>query len=318
VDWKPYYQAECRTRGAREAIERWLVADSEAARAVKQRAVLSFPHTALRYAGPLQGRVARALYDDSSVERVLALGVLHAGGLEMYRTALDEAAPRVRRAEAFAKVRGAFLSRETSVETPLGAVPTWRAEETEFVRADRVGLLAAEFSLDTFHSVLRVAADALCRPPLPVLAVYVGMTRDPVSGSLEVAGNVADWLAAQVDSSTAVVATGDLIHYGTAYGGAWIPGNPTSTETLGRVLRPAIEVALAGAFVAGDLEAAYQLSRGRLANDQREMLAVISSYLGARASFSLLAFELSDYAEILGVAPPCVVASALALYSSTL
>lgn len=314
VDWKPYYQAECRARGAREAIEGWLAADSEVARAVEQRAVLSFPHTALRYAGPLQARVARALYDDPCVERVLALGVLHSGSIEMYRTALDEAAAAARRAGAYAKIRGAFLSLATGVETPFGPVPTWAVEEAGVVRADPANLLAAEFSLDTFHCVLRAAADALGHPPLPVLPIYIGMTRDPVSGSFAAAEEVGDWIRAHVDSSTAVVATGDFVHYGTAYGGAWIDGNPVGVEALRRALKPQVDGVLRAAFVDGDWPNAYRWSREKLGNDQREMLAVLSSYLGPRAEPSVLTFDLSDYSEILGVAPPCVVASALAAY----
>jgi hypothetical protein len=314
VEWKPYYREECEADGARAAIDAGLVADVAVSKFVGHRAVLSFPHTALRYAGPLQARVARALYDDRTVERILALGVLHGGGLEAYRTALDSAAPADRRAAGFTIVRGALLPSERDVKTPFGALPVWDVAPTSAVRADRVGLLAAEFSLDTFHAILRAAADALGRPPLPVLSVYVGMTRDPVSGSFGTAEAVADWMRACVDPSTAVVATGDLIHYGAAYGGAWAPGNPVTRNALEQALRPDVERALAAAFGSRDWDAAYRLSRERLGNDQREMLAVLSSHLGPRASASLLSFDLSDYSEILDVAPPCVVASALAAY----
>ncbi len=318
MDWKSYYRAECAARGAREAIAAWLVPNVAVTRAVSRRDILSFPHTALRYAGPLQARVARALYDDRGIERVLALGVLHGGGLDVYRAALDPGAPAGRRTEAFTIMRGAFLPREAAVETPFGMLPTWGAEETDAVRIDDAGLLTAEFSLDTFQSVLRVTADRLGRSPLPVLSAYVGMTRDPVSGSFDAATAVAEWIRACADSSTAVVATGDLVHYGSAYGGAWVPQNPQSIEALSRVLKPEVERALAAAFIDRDWETAYRLSRDRLGNDQREMLAVLSATLGSSVSFSLLSFDLSDYAEILGVAPPCVVASALAAYERRL
>ena len=314
MDWKPYYLAECRKSGARDTIASWLTSDSVVEGVVRRRGVLSFPHTALSFAGPLQARVVRALYEDRSVERVLALGVLHSGGLEINRTALDAAAPPARRREAFGIVRGAFVSCENVAETPFGRVPTWNAPETSEVRTDSAGLLAAEFSLDTFQGVLRVAADAFGRRPLPALSVYVGMTRDPVSRSFEAAEAVADWIRGTADGSTAVVATGDLVHYGTAYGGAWAAGNPLSNEELEEVLRPDVERVLATAFVERNWEEAYRLSHERLGNDQREMLAALSSYLGAGAPPRLLSFELSDYAAILGADPPCVVASALAAY----
>jgi hypothetical protein len=314
VEWKPYYQEECEADGARAAIDAWLVADFAVSRLVGRRAVLSFPHTALRYAGPLQARVARALYDDRTVERILALGVLHGSGIEVYRAALDAGAPAGRRREAFAAVGGAFLPREKCVETPFGELPAWDTAVTSAVRIDEAGLLGAEFSLDTFHGVLRAAADAFGRPPLPVLSVYVGVTRDPLSGSFETAEAVADWMRAYIDPSTAVVATGDLVHYGAAYGGAWAPGNPVARGALEKVLRPEVERVLASAFADRDWETAYRLSRERLGNDQREMLAVLSSHLGPGAWAALLSFDLSDYSEILNVAPPCVVASALAAY----
>ncbi len=312
MDWKPYYRAECAAKGVRETIASWLVADPAVAEAVRRRSVLSFPHTALSYAGPLQARVVQALYGDSGVERVLALGVLHGSGLEVYRAALDAAAPAGRRREAFAVVGGAFRLREKRLETPFGELPTWDAAETSAVRIDERGLLAAEFSLDTFHAILRAAADALGRPALPVLSIYIGMTRDPVLGSFGEAEAVADWVRSCAGPSTVVVATGDVVHYGTAYGGAWVPGNPVSRGALEKVLRPDVERVLAAAFADRDWEGAYRLSRERLGNDQREMLAVLSSYLGAGASAALLSFDLSDYSEILGVAPPCFVASALA------
>ncbi len=314
MDWKSYYEAERQAAGAREAIAAWLALDERIAAAITRRDVLSFPHTALRYAGPLQARVARALFDDSTVERVLALGVLHASGLDAYRMALDERATPAARGAGFEVVRGAFFSAGRALETAFGRVPQWDASaRSDEVRSDQA-MLRAEFSLDTFAGVLRVAADAVGRPPLPVLPIFIGMTRDPVSGAFAVAEAVADWMRSCVDSRTAVVATGDLVHYGTAYGGAWIDGNPLSGETIAGVLRPEVERTLRAAFVARDWDGAYRQSREILGNDQREMLAVLSSYLGPGASAAILTFDLSDYSSILGVESPCFVASALAAY----
>ncbi len=316
MDWKPYYQRECVAAGARDQIERWMIegGDPTLARAVERGAVLSFPHTFLADAGPLQARVVRSLFD-SSVERILALGVLHSGGLDAYRTALDEREPIQRRSAAFRAVRGAFLSSEAQVMTPLGAVPVWRpGGEVKAVRVDRGGLLGAEFSLDTFLTVCRAGADVLGRRPLPVLAAYVGMTRDPSSGAFSVAEELGDWVRAECDVSTAVVTTGDLVHYGSGYGEAWVPGAMSDRAALCAALRPEVERCLEAALSRGDWGKAYSLSRGRLLNDQREILPVVAAYLGVPAPFALLSFGLSDYAKVLGVAPPCFVASALARY----
>jgi len=314
MDWKPYYRTELEQRGARLAIESWLVPDAPARDVIAKRGVLSFPHTALRYAGPLQARVARAVLEAQGIERVLALGVLHGSSVELYRRALDPDVPATRRGDGFAAVRGGFLTRRPEIETPFGPGEEWRPPLGDIVRVDDAGLLAAEFSLDTFRAVLRAAADALGRRPLPVCPLFVGMTRDPVSSSFSAADGLADWLRAYADPSTAIVATGDLVHYGTAYGGTWIDGNPVSPDALGRALRPWVDRLFRTALVDRDWEGAYALSREKLGNDQREMLAALSSYLGAGAGASIFAFDLSDYSEILKVAPPCVVASALAAY----
>ncbi len=313
MNWKSYYRAELEQPAARAKIEAWLSAAPVAVGGVAARGILSFPHTALGYAGPLQARVARALAETPGVERVLALGVLHGSVLAPYRRALDRSGSPAQRAEAFAAVRGGFLSQRPNADTPFGPVPTWRPGPAEVVREDDA-LLRAEFSLDTFCAVLRVAADALGRRPLPVCPVYVGMTRDPVDGSFAVAEALGNWLGDAVDAGTALVATGDLVHYGTGYGAPWLGEDIVATDALERALAPWVDRTLEAAFVARDWAAAYALSRDKLGNDQREMLAALSSYLGP-ATPAVLAFGLSDYSTILGERPPCVVASTLAAYS---
>ncbi len=318
MDWKPYYRRECAALGARDTMARWILegADAPLVAAVRRGAVLSFPHTALAHAGPLQARVVRSLLD-AGVERVLALGVLHSGGIGVYRTALDVRETVSRRAEAFRVVRGAFFRPDAEAITPLGPVPLGRpCGETGTARVESGGLLEAEFSLDTFLTMSRAGADALGRRPIPVLAAYVGMTRDPVSGSFSAAEDLAAWIRTERDAKTAVVTTGDLVHYGTGYGEAWVAGAPADREALVAALRPEVEGCLDAAFSRGDRAEAYALSRGRLLNDQREILPVVAAYLGVPAPFEVLSFDLADYAPIVGAAPPCFVASALVRYGA--
>ncbi|MDD5264392.1 MAG: hypothetical protein PHU43_06115, partial [Candidatus Bipolaricaulis sp.] len=176
--------------------------------------------------------------------------------------------------------------------------------------------LAAAFRLDTFLAMCRAGADVLGRRPIPVLTAYVGMTRDPVSGAFSAADELAAWVATERDARTAVVTTGDLVHYGTGYGEEWVAGAPADREALVAAIRPEVEDCLDAAFSRGDRCEAYALSRGRLLNDQREILPVVAAYLGVPAPFEVLAFDLSNYAPILGAAPPCFVASALARYGA--
>ncbi len=318
MDWRPYYRRECAAPGARDKMARWVLegADAPLVAAVRRGAVLSFPHTALAYAGSPQARVVRSLLD-AGVERILALGVLHSGGVDAYRTALDAREAVSRRAEAFRVVRGAFFRSDAEAITPLGAVPLGRPRgEAGIARVESGDLLEAEFSLDTFLTMCRAGADVLGRRPIPVLAAYVGMTRDPASGSFSAADELAAWVAAEWDAKTAVVTTGDLVHYGTGYGEAWVAGAPVDREALVAAIRPEVEGCLEAAFSRGDRAGAYALSRGRLLNDQREILPVVAEYLGVPASFAILSFDLSDYAPILGAARPCFVASALARYGA--
>ena len=318
IDWKPYYRRELESPAGRRAVDDLLrrADDAKLVRAIKRGAILSFPHTALDYAGPVQARVVGALYR-AGVERVIALGVLHSSGSAAYRTALDEEQPNDVRRAAYEDVLGAWLVPGAEIDTPFGDLPVVKASEDERVpvRFDRSGLLTEEFSLDTFLSLLRRRAVLRDVEPPEVLRVFVGPTREPLSRSFAVAERLAAWVrraAASDDRRTAIVTTGDLVHYGTAYGD---PG-ADSSEARGAAtdrFRPSVERMLEAGLAARDWPLAHQLSTGLLHSDQREILAVVSGILGpARAR--LLHFELSDYARILGMKPPCWVASALVAY----
>jgi len=278
-------------------------------------AIASFPHTALAYAGPLQARVVAALYR-SGVRRVIALGVLHSFHSMAYRNTLDAALPDDRRRSAFEKVAGGWLPPGDAIETSYGdlRVVTPPEDDRVPIRVDRCGVLAEEFSLDTFCTLLRRAADLLDVRPPPVLRLFVGPTRDPIDGSFAVAERLAGWIraAAAARRPTAIVTTGDLVHYGTAYGTPDAdPSEPLADMT--RRFRRRVERALEAALVGRDWAVAHRLSSDVLRNDQREIVAVVSAYLGpARARIEQ--FELSDYAGILGESSPCRVASALVVY----
>jgi len=75
-----------------------------------------------------------------------------------------------------------------------------------------------------------------------------------------------------------------------------------------------LRATLSRALGTGDLDEAYRQSRDLLRSDQREILPIIATLLGQGAPFEIASFALSDYAEILAVDPPCLVASALVAY----
>lgn len=314
MDWKTYYRREIEAPAGRRAVDRFLKAgeDDELISALGDGAIVSFPHTALAFAGPMQARVVSALYRSGS-ERVVALGVLHAGGCRAYQVALDGTqAIDVRRA-ALLDVAGGTVLSGSSVDTPFGGLPLVKVSECDDVpvRVDRAGLLADEFSLDTFFAMMRRAADVFDAPPIPVLPVFVGPTRDPIDGSFRVAERLAEWVRRQCADgrSTARVTTGDLAHYGTAYGSP----DAVPADDLDRRLCLEVERTLDAALVARDWARAHRLSVDVLRNDQREILPVISGILGA-ARHRIVGLTLSDYAPILDVLPPSVVATALVIY----
>jgi hypothetical protein len=317
MNWKVYYREELECPESRDRIAGWL--DGPRGRAIEagitRGAIVSFPHTALRFAGPLQARVVSALYR-SGTERILALGVLHAGGVEPLRCARDESCAPEERLTAFETVGGVFATACAEFSTPFGSHPLWAPAKTSGVlRVDQSGWLANEFSLDTFVAIVRLAADAFERPPIPVFPAYVGLTRHPITGDFCLSRRVADWLREHVGPATAVVTTGDLVHHGTPYGAP--AGGLPATDDRGVLERSYLEEvtgALDAAFLDGDPSGAYRRSLQILRSDQRELLPVVAFYLEEVPRYDIVHFELSDYAKILAVSPPCFVASALVIY----
>jgi hypothetical protein len=231
------------------------------------------------------------------------------------RVAQDPVASPAERREAFDAVSGAFLTSPSAADTPLGRSPLWTVpEEPRLVRQDVDGILRDEFSLDSFLALSAAFAARRGRDAIPVLPLYIGVTRDPDTGAFGVAERLARWLRDAASSGTAIVATGDLVHCGTHYGSPLTAFGCRDAAAAEPVLRREVESALVAAL-RGDLDLAYRISTERLRNDQREMLPVLAGMVGPGGGHRLLYFSLSDYATILDVPPPCCVASALVRFS---
>jgi len=314
MDWKPYYDAELRETKTRDRIKHWLrIADEMAATsgAYDSRTVLSFPHTALDYSGPLQARAVSWLYRNR-FKRVIALGVMHGALIPTYQMAANEQSSYAERLDAFAQVSGAFLPAADRLNTPFGVLPVEMVDPLpDGIRMDTQDLLKNEFSLDAFHAILRLAADVLEAGPLPVVPIYIGMTRNPITGSFAVAEALANWLRGCWDDETAIVTTGDVVHYGAVYGSEDEGASPVALES--RFLQR-LESHFDMAFNKRQLEAAFQMAQCELKSDQREILPLLAYLLGERAVAEVEAFTLSDYADIFDTPPPCLVASALIAY----
>ena len=321
MDWKRAYRAELEDPARRPKPELLFLGTplrTELADDVRRGAVLSFPHTYLEHAAPLHAHVIRALRA-ANVRRVVALGVLHGAFLpppfhDTYR--LATAPEGASSTAAFAQLRGGFMPAEPSWPTPFGSLPLWhvRGQDTSVLRRDRRGLLANEYSLDTFLALVRLESEIASLPPLQVLPLFVGPTRAPEDGALTTADALASALKKLVTADSAVVATGDLVHYGAIYR----PLDPAlagqRVEDAERHFRDRTQRTLDLALRHGDQETAYRHCVDDLASDQRYILPVIAALLGIPAAARIVSFTLSDYSGILETPPPCWVASALVVF----
>ena len=167
MNWKTYYRDEMTqpaTKAYLEGLFDSFHEDREMNVLVRRGAILSFPHTAAHYIGPLQARVVSGLYR-TGIKRVIALGVLHTSVLsapydEDYRTAIDSERSPSERLRAYALLRGGFVPKVHLIETAFGKIPCGGIadDQTEAVRIDRMGVLNNEFSLDSFFSLMSLYA----------------------------------------------------------------------------------------------------------------------------------------------------------------
>jgi predicted class III extradiol MEMO1 family dioxygenase len=326
MDWKTFYRDELLSPEGQEYIEhcfdRLPETDAPVENVIRRDGVLSFPHTSLTYSVEPISRVVAGLYR-SGVKNVVALGVLHCNSLpaafsdpyqEYVRLADRPGSRDPRLEELFSRFSGGFLL-PGPLSTAFGEVPRCEVADSPrgLLRTDPE-LISREFSLDTFLALIAFHARKHGVDTLPVCPVYVGLTRDP-DGSFRTASALAAWLADCAGPQTAVVSTGDLVHYGNAYS-AWseMEKLPPDQRSLTEHFRNQVEEVLDLAFRDRDYEQFHQAAGLRLKADHRNLLPVVVEYLGSRASYELLDFSLSDYSPILGVAPPCLVASVLAAF----
>lgn len=325
MDWKAYYRGELESPEGRalalEAVRRHGPGESALVETLRAGGVLSFPHTALADSAEPIARVVAAAYA-TGAERVLALGVLHGGTLpkqfrplyEAYVNWQDSGADPFPLVEGiFAELGGAFWAAGAAA-TPYGEVPAGPAPAGgEWVR-ENAALLENEFSLDVFLGLVAAHARAHGGEPLPVLPVYVLLTRDP-QGSFHTATQLARALDGLRDERTVVVASGDLVHYGHVYSSPEeMAGLPADGEALTSHFRAAVGEALQLALARRDFAGFYRESATRLKSDQRHLLPVVAEMLGDGAAAEVLSFRLADYSRIWRVPPPCVVGSALVAY----
>ena len=128
MNWKSYYRRDLERDEVRAALaaavghqEDDLVRGAPGERGT----ILSFPHTAAHYAGPIQARVVAGLYR-SRPDLVLALGVLHLSGLALFRELADEGQNPACRSRAFSALGEGFIPPAGSARTAFGTLPLAR------------------------------------------------------------------------------------------------------------------------------------------------------------------------------------------------
>jgi len=197
-----------------------------------------------------------------------------------------------------------------NMEFDLGSI-----SESDVVRCDEPGFLAEEFSLDTFFSLLHYYY-LLHAHPLPrIVPLYIGMTRNPITDSFSVAERVGVAVRSMISAKTAIVATGDVTHYGSGYSLPEVmDALPRDVVALKRALRDELERDLDMVINRREYHRALPRLDRFLNNDQRYLLPVIAETLGKKADYDIISFRLSDYSSINGVDAPCVVVSSLVAY----
>ena len=325
MKWKPYYRHEFdlpRTREYLDMVFSLAEEDASLDSSIDTGSILSFPHTALHYAAMYQARVIVSLYR-ARVEQLIALGVLHLWGhavsSSLYRQAISlEEEPSVRQA-GFCTLAGAFTPIDSVMHTPFGEIlfDLCALPESPVISPAVQGLLAEEFSLDTFLSLLHYYY-LLHDHPLPrIVPLYIGMTRNPLTGSFTIAGQIAAAVHRMLTMKTAVVATGDVVHYGSGYSPQEvISGMPKDADELKKTLRDELDIVLTQVIDRREYQLAFHRLDRFLNNDQRYLLPVVAEILGNRGEHDVISFELSDYSHINDAPAPCVVASSLVAYRS--
>jgi len=125
MDWKSYYRRDLERDEVRAALAAALShQEGDLVRGApgERGTILSFPHTAARYAGPIQARVVAGLYR-SRPDLVLALDVLHLSGLALFRELADEGQSPARRSRAFSALGEGFIPPAGSARTAFGRSP---------------------------------------------------------------------------------------------------------------------------------------------------------------------------------------------------
>ncbi len=160
-----------------------------------------------------------------------------------------------------------------------------------------------EFSLDGLSFMLDLVESTLGQPKIGIKKRYVVRDRsltepELIVKELEAKGET---LKDELDDDTALLITGDLVHYGHGYGMSEVTEDP---RTIDRMIRADLDLLYNKRDHLG-----YFLSARNNLNDQTVIGLVVSTLLGSPLEYKVFSTEMTDYSEILGTKRPTIVAS---------
>ena len=162
-----------------------------------------------------------------------------------------------------------------------------------------------EFSLDGLRYILERAKEVL-KVEIPILEERF-LPDEPVDIKdphmiIDQYEKKANQLEDHFTRDTALILTGDLVHYGTFYGTEEIKEDPD--ETIHAMIMKGLELVYKDHDYSGFFEHSLHVM-----NDQWGPAIVASMLLGNDLQYRIISEELSDYSDVLQDVRPCLVAS---------
>lgn len=265
---------------------------------IKNKGIVSIPHTNISFSGKMTANLVYHLYS-LGIEKIIALGIIHG------RIPSENKEDWI----------GGFLPSKDIINTPFGHVPLIKSDSLEsklFIRKNDF-FIEKEFSLDNLFALMKFYGKENKLTDIPILPLFMKFSKNLVNDSYDVAEYVAKVLHELVDEKTAVVCTGDLMHYGHGFSSLeYMVGKPTESADLEKYFLPKIKRVIELALFKKEYDNAIAICN-EIINDQQQLLPIISKYL-ENPDYKIFEFEFSDYSKAYEQEKPCVVASALVGY----
>ncbi len=166
-----------------------------------------------------------------------------------------------------------------------------------------------EFSLDGFEHIAKMYAEVNGTEPLEIDKVYPPDEQDgkPYIQTLKAAGEaLRDKVV--ISDTTAVVMTGDLVHYGHAYLKSG-KENEIDVENVEKIINSWIDEGLELVYHKKDYDTFLSKHKPKALNDQGRVAIMASAFLGDNLEYKIFYRRLSDYSNVLGAKKPTWVAS---------